>query len=180
MQATTSTAIWTAGPLSNEGGRALRFGKPRGRGIEWFMHRNCSLAPRQLLAVYLSFCVVALAVAGFMWAQGAVLVLPFAWLELIALGVALLAYARHATDAERIELQEGRLVVEHRCAQQTQRTEFDAAWLRVEPEHADGSLIELSGDGRRVAVGRYMRPELREALARELRGAVQSWRQRGA
>lgn len=158
----------------------MRFGRRIGSGIEWSMRRNCSLAPRQLLVAYLSFCVLALTVAAFMWVQGATLVMPFAWLELIALGLALLAYARHATDAERIELQEGRLVVEHRCAQRTQRTEFDAAWLRVEPEHDDGSLIELSGDGRRVAVGRYVRPELREALARELRGAVQSWRQRGA
>lgn len=144
------------------------------------MRRNCSMAPRHLLAVYLSFCLLSLVIASFMWLQGAVLVMPFAWLEIVALGVALLVYSRHATDAESIVLQQGRLVVEHSCAQRTQRTEFDAAWLRVEPEHTGGSLIELSGDGRRVAVGRYVRPELRDALARELRGAVLGWRQHGA
>ena len=162
-----------------QSGRALRFGRGRPGGVEWTMRRNCSLAPRQLLFVYLSFCVIAAVISGFMWVQGAVLVMPFASAEMIALGAALLMYSRHATDAESIVLQQGRLVVEHRCAQQTQHTEFDAAWLRVEPEHSGGSLIELSGDGRRVAVGRYVRPELREALARELRGAVQSWRQHG-
>lgn len=162
-----------------QGGQVLRFGHGGPDGVEWSMRRNCSLAPRQLLSVYLSFCVIAAVIAGFMWLQGAILVMPFASAEMIALGVALLVYSRHATDSEAIALRAGRLVVEHRCAQQTQRTEFDAAWLRVEPERSGGSLIELSGDGRRVAVGRYVRPELREALARELRGAVQSWRQHG-
>jgi uncharacterized membrane protein len=51
-------------------------------------------------------------------------------------------------------------------------TSFRAAGLRVEPAREDGSLIELSGPGRRVHVGRWVRPELRGALARELRRAV--------
>jgi len=32
--------------------------------------------------------------------------------------------------------------------------------------------VEFSGQGQRVRVGRYLRPELRSALARELRLAV--------
>ena len=34
------------------------------------------------------------------------------------------------------------------------------------------SLIEVSGQGRSVRVGRYVRPELRAALAREIRMAL--------
>jgi uncharacterized membrane protein len=33
-------------------------------------------------------------------------------------------------------------------------------------------LIELSGQGRSVQVGRHVRPELREQLAREIRSAL--------
>ena len=61
---------------------------------------------------YASLCVVSLGIAGFFWVQGAVLVLPFAVAELAAVGFAFLAYARHATDGERISLQGRRLVVE--------------------------------------------------------------------
>ena len=93
-------------------------------------------------------------------------------LELVALAIALVAYARHATDRERLLLADGRLTVERVDGARTERVEFDAAWVRVEPEHDERSLIELSGQGKRVAVGRFVRPELREPLARELRMAV--------
>ena len=36
----------------------------------------------------------------------------------------------------------------------------------------DTSLIEVSGQGRKVKVGRYVRPELRPALAHEIRTAL--------
>jgi uncharacterized membrane protein len=49
---------------------------------------------------------------------------------------------------------------------------FRAEWVRIEPVHGEGSLVEIAGQGRRVRVGRYLRPELRMALARELRLAV--------
>ena len=44
--------------------------------------------------------------------------------------------------------------------------------VRVEPQLSDRSLIEVSGQGRSVRVGRYVRPELRAALAREIRMAL--------
>jgi uncharacterized membrane protein len=100
------------------------------------------------------------------------MVLPFAWLELLAVGVAFLMYARHATDGERIELQAGRLVVELENGGHRERVEFLPDHVRVEPEASDRSLIQVSGQGRSVKVGRYVRPELRAALAREIRMAL--------
>jgi uncharacterized membrane protein len=44
--------------------------------------------------------------------------------------------------------------------------------VRVEPQSDDGALVELSGQGHRVAVGRFVRPELRRQLAEELRMAL--------
>lgn len=100
------------------------------------------------------------------------MIMPFAWLELLMVGAAFLVYARHATDAERITLQGGQLVVELITAGKLRRAEFNRAWVRVEPEVDDRSLIELSGQGHRVQVGRHVRPELRSALAREIRMAL--------
>ncbi|HEY0823287.1 MAG TPA: DUF2244 domain-containing protein, partial [Ramlibacter sp.] len=92
--------------------------------------------------------------------------------ELVAVGAAFVAYARHAADREHILLQGRRLVVELENAGRLERAEFDREWVRVEPAVGDHSLIEVSGQGRRVVVGRYVRPELRPALARELRRAL--------
>lgn len=150
----------------------FRFATVQGQNIHWFLRRNCSVTPVQLGWLYASLCAVSLGVATFFWFQGAVLVLPFAWLELAAVGIAFLAYARHAADGETISLRGQRLVVELESAGCLQRAEFDRERVRVEPSITDRSLIELSGEGRRVNVGRYLRPELRPLLAREIRTAL--------
>ena len=136
------------------------------------MKRNCSVAPRQLLAFYLSLCLLALAIGAIFWTRGAPFVLPFAGAELLAVGAALLVHARHAADRESLVLRPGRFTVVCTLGRRTEQVEFAPAWVRVEPRHGDGSLIELSGEGRRAAVGRFVRPELRRALADELRAAL--------
>ncbi len=150
----------------------FRFATVSGQTIHWFLKRNCSITPSQLGWLYASLCVVSLAIGFGFWVRGARLVLPFAWLELAAVGVAFLFYARHATDGERIALQEGRLVVELENGGSCERTEFLSHQVRIEPQAGDRSLIELSGPGCAVRVGRYVRPELRPALAREIRMAL--------
>jgi uncharacterized membrane protein len=150
----------------------FRFATVQGQAIVWFLRRNCSVTPAQLGWFYASLCVVSMAIAGFFWLHGATLILPFAWVELGAVGLAFLLYARHAADGERISLQGRRLVVELESAGQLQRTEFDPDWVRVEPRTGDRSLIEVSGRGRSVSVGRFVRPELRPLLAQEIRSAL--------
>ena len=150
----------------------FRFATVQGQAIHWFLGRNCSVKPAQLGWLYASLCLVTLGIGAFFWFQGALLVLPFAWLELAAVGVAFFAYARHAADREHILLTGRRLVVELENAGRLERAEFNRDWVRVEPGVDDRSLIELSGQGRRVIVGRYLRPELRPALAREIRQAL--------
>lgn len=62
--------------------------------------------------------------------------------------------------------------MELETAGRVQRAEFNREWVRVEPKDGEGSLIEVSGQGRSVRVGRHIRPELRPALAREIRFAL--------
>ena len=152
----------------------FRFATVSGQTIHWFLKRNCSVTPGQLLLAYAMLCVVSLGVGGFFWFQGAVLVMPFACLELLAVGLAFAVYVRHATDGECISLQGAQLVVEWESSGRCFRSEFNRHWVRVEPQAGDGSLIELSGQGRRVQVGRYVRPELRAVLAREIRMALRT------
>lgn len=142
--------------------------------VLWLLKRPCSLTPAQLGWAYASLCATSLLVAAFFWFQGATLVMPFAWAELLAVGAAFLLYSRHAGDGEKIVLQGGQLVVELETAGRTQRAEFNREWVRVEPRDGDGSLIEVSGQGQSVRVGRHVRPELRPMLAREIRMALRA------
>ena len=159
------------------GPESWRFGKESGVdmgdwSMEWILKRNCSMAPRELFGLFGGLCVLSMSIAGFFWAQGAKLVMPFAWLELVAVGVALLIYARHAADQELIALRRGSLMVQHTSGNSIETVEFVPEWVTVEPVTGDESLIELSGQGQRIEVGRFVRPELRRQLASELRRAV--------
>jgi uncharacterized membrane protein len=153
----------------------LRFASATSEGdgsVQWLLRRNCSMTPAQVGFFYASLCAWSMAIAGAFWLRGATLVLPFAGIELLGVGAALVLYARHATDRERVVLRPGRLSVECTLGRRTDQVEFAPAWVRVEPTHGDRSLIELSGQGKRVSIGRFVRPELRRALADELRAAL--------
>lgn len=175
MSAATASSTWSAHPAEGRGGDAgWRFARVSAQGLQWVLKRNCSFTPGQLFGTYLALCSVSLVIAlGFTW-QGAAPVLAFAAIEMLLVGAALLVYAHHAADQERIVLAGGELSVEHRRGAVTQTTLFRAAWVRVEPRHGEGSLVQLSADGQQACVGRYLRAEMRAPLAQELRAALRA------
>jgi uncharacterized membrane protein len=140
--------------------------------VQWLMKRNCSVTPRELSLVFVSLCTVSSVISGFFYWQGAPFVAAFAAAELLAVGAALLVFARHAADREQLTLVGRSLLVEQTLAGRTQRADWEADWLRVEPLAGQGSLVQLSGSGRTLNVGRFLRPELRGAFAQELRQAL--------
>ncbi len=176
MSATLASPSWSVPPGSLRGapwvfGREVVLDSGT-RALQWLQKRNCSITPRQLAAVYASLCCVSLLIGMFFFAQGAPVVLAFTGLELLAVGSAMLLFARHAGDREVLTLVGRSLQVEQRIGTRVQRTQFAAEWLAVEPAAGQGSLVELSGRGQQVRVGRFLRPELRGAFARELRHAL--------
>ncbi len=152
--------------------KPLRFATVTDQGMQWRLKRNCALTPQQVAMCFCLLCVMSCGVGLFFWSQGVWQILPFTAVELLMVGVAFVLYARHATDGECIRLEPGRLVVELESAGRLQRTEFARDWVRIEPRHGDGSLIEVYAGNRKVRVGRFMRAELRPALAREIRQAL--------
>ncbi|MFY9512105.1 MAG: DUF2244 domain-containing protein, partial [Rubrivivax sp.] len=140
--------------------------------LQWVLRRNCSITPRQLMAVYLSLCALAAVISAGFWWQGAPVVTAFAGVELLLVGVALLVYARHAGDREVLTLAGRSLAVEQCHGSRVERADFQAEWLKVEPAAGQGSLVELSARGQSMRVGRFLRPEMRGAFAQELRRAV--------
>ena len=167
---------WSLPTAGSPGGARWHFGQDISTadlaGTQWLFKRNCSISPAQLLAVYLGLCAVSLTVGLAFFFHGAPFVLGFAGLELLCVGLALLVFARHAGDGETLTLRGRTLRVEQLSANRLAHTEFMAEWLTVEPAAGQGSLVELAGQGRRVQVGRFLRPELRALFARELRIAL--------
>lgn len=150
------------------------------QGTQWALKRNCSLAPRHMLGVYAALCLLSIVIGlGFLWV-GLPAVLPFAGVELLGVAAAFWVYARHAADREEITLSGGELRVEHHCGRRIDQARFRVEWLRIEPARCDASLVELRGQRQRMHVGRYLRPELRPALAHELRMALRHERARAA
>ena len=176
MSLSSLSTTWpsaTSGPIPPWAFGRERMGGADSRPVlEWLLRRNCSITPRQMLAFYASLCAVSLGIATLFVLQGAPFVLFFAGVELTAVGVALFIFARHAGDRETLVLAGRALSVEQHIGNRIDRTEFTAEWLTVEPAAGQGSLVQLSGEGQTVRVGRFLRPELRPAFARELRRAL--------
>ncbi|MBG6075917.1 DUF2244 domain-containing protein [Polaromonas sp. CG_9.11] len=143
----------------------------QGSVVLWRLKRHSAISPPQLGWFYLSLCLACLGVAAVLSSQNASVVMTFA---LLAIGTGFVVYSRHAGDFEKIFLQDGQLVIELETAGRTKRAAFNREWVRIEPKNEDGSLIEVSGQGRSVRVGRHVRPDLRPLLAREIRFALRT------
>jgi uncharacterized membrane protein len=145
---------------------------------ECTLQRNCSMTPRQVARAYAVLCTFSLAVALAFFLHGVWIVLAFSVLELACVGLALLLYARHALDRERIALSSDCLLVECVQAEVRSQARLDPLWTRVltsadaVPGGPRRALITLESRGVRVEVGRFVNDAQRRQVARELRLAL--------
>ncbi|MDQ1833373.1 DUF2244 domain-containing protein [Massilia scottii] len=136
---------------------------------EWLLKKNCSMSPRQVGVAYGLLCLFLLVIGLGFALHGAWFVLVFALLDIGVLAAALLCYARHAGDRERIALSDGCLLVERVEAGQVRSIRLEACWTRIAMPDRQRSLIALESRGVRVEIGGFIGEELREQVAQELR-----------
>lgn len=137
----------------------------------WVFKPNCSLTPRQLAGLYLSLVCVTLGIAAGFCLFGLWVVLPFAGIELLLVGIAFLVYARHAGDYEHISLQGRELCVNVMRASRLSSVSFNPGWTRVDLT-GPGRLLKLESGQAEVSIGRYLPVPQRERLVYELRRAL--------
>ena len=139
-------------------------------GFSLTLKRNCSISPAGLAGVFAALALLAIAIGIAFALAGAWLVLPFAGLEALLLGVAFVLTARHATDYERIELAAGRIRVEVANASSTACYELDArcASLRLEKNERHGARLVLRAPRQELEIGRHLDAQARIELAAEL------------
>jgi uncharacterized membrane protein len=136
---------------------------------EWFLKRNCSMSPRQVAIAYGVLCLFTFSIASVFAVRGMWLVLAYALLETGGLAVALLHYARHATDQEHIALSEGCLLVERIQAGECKQVRLDPYWTRIGLPTRRHTLIQIESRGVRLEVGGFVSEEMRKQVADELR-----------
>jgi uncharacterized membrane protein len=138
---------------------------------DWLLKKNCSLSPYQLLAIFGSLALVSLAVAGYWAYRGAWVVVPFAVVECLALGIAFLVYARHANDYERVSLVMDKVLVEATLGPKRSQSMLPRHQVRAELDD-DGGLVLLRAGSQQLVVGRFVDHEARQRFLKEFRGAL--------
>ena len=142
-------------------------------GYRVVLKRNCSIAPAPLFLVFAAISVVSLAIGAGFARAGAWMVLPFAGLEVVALGVAFLVNGWHAADYERIELAADGLTVEVARGGQVERRVFDLR--RASVAGGAGAALLLRDREGALEIGRHLDAAARDGLRSELTKRLRNW-----
>ncbi|MGI9329407.1 MAG: DUF2244 domain-containing protein [Gammaproteobacteria bacterium] len=133
---------------------------------------NCSLTLRTALVFYFGIVAVSLTIAVSFAIVGYWPILPFAGLELLALGAALRWSMLQGQRRERIRVDEDCVHVSKTGRGDTREYEFSRAWTQVKLVKAKQSTwphrLLLTSKGKAVEVGRFLTEDERESLGRRL------------
>lgn len=147
---------------------------------------NASLSVQDAWAVMAFMSLLGLGIAGLFALRGYWPILPFAGLELAALGAALWVSVRRNRYREVIRFEDARIRLEFGLVGRGVLTaiEWPRAWTRVSlrrDESRQGpTVLALDYAGQRVAIGRCLTDAERERLAARLRELLRpGWRGAG-
>lgn len=135
------------------------------------LKRNCSISPASLLRVFVLVALVSIGIGAAFAFAGAWLILPFAGLEVAALGAAFVLNGRHACDYERIERERDTLLVEVAQAGRIARYRLDPRCARV--GIGRGASLVLSDRDCALEVGRHLDAQSRAGFGAELARRLQ-------
>ena len=138
---------------------------------------HCSLTPAQARGFFAVTCIAALLIAGALALAGYWPVLPFAGLEMTALGVALRLSMLRRNQSQRILVSDDEVRIESRGIRGC-RSEvvFPRHWAQVKLRKAHvrshPSRLTIESMGRSCEVGPFLTEEDRRGLARRLAGLI--------
>jgi uncharacterized membrane protein len=149
-----------------------KFASPR----RFLIRPNCSLPWRDVVRFYLGVLLVSFGIAIAFAFKGAWLILPFAGLEMLVLGIALYVVARRATNWQEISINGDRISVIERDSGQEQAQSFQRAWAKVVHERpvikGHPSRLIIRSHGRSAELGHCLNEEEKRYLAEQLSRAV--------
>jgi uncharacterized membrane protein len=132
---------------------------------------------RDVVRFYAGIFIVSMGIAIAFAMKGAWLILPFAGLEMLVLGIALYVVAQRAASWQEIAIDVDSIRVVDHSAKRVQKLSFQRAWVRVVLKEAaisgHPSRLLLGSHGRNVEIGNCLNEEEKRHLVVELRRAVQ-------
>jgi uncharacterized membrane protein len=151
-------------------------GQRSGDDAVWLIqpNRNLSWQKTKLAFLLLGFCIAAVAI--YFASLGAWLVVPFAGLELLLLGIALYLQCCHAHQQQVIKIDADTVSI---CDGRREKVEasYPRAWSRVvqtrDPRGWYPSRLFIGAHGRFIEIGSYLIESERDLLADNLRCALQ-------
>lgn len=138
---------------------------------------NCSISAGGMLKVMALIAGFSLLVAIGFSIAGAWLVLPFAGLELLALGFAFYHMHLHAADFEKIMVEGDVVSVTQKNYRELRHQEFNRYWakLKFSTRPNGDHVLALRSHGKELQVGRrFLNNEQRLALAEQLKRRLRS------
>lgn len=137
-------------------------------------NRNLTWKQTRLVFLFLTCCIVAVAI--YFFTLGAWLVLPFAGLELLVIGFGLYLHSCHAHQQQLIRIDADNITVvdAHKGGSELC---FPRAWLRIvhthDPVEWYPSRLFIGSHGKYIEIGKYLVESEREMLANNLRCTIQ-------
>jgi uncharacterized membrane protein len=107
-------------------------------------------------------------IATYFLIQGIWMILPFTIIELTALGIALLIYARHALDYESIAIDGSSVTVEKNIGGKLERHEFNTKWLQLKQEEDGKRLIRIEQSDQELPIGIFVPVDARAQFFKDL------------
>lgn len=152
---------------------------PRGPvGTRLVIGPNASLSPRQALSFFSGIGLICIGIAAVFAAQGYWPVLPFAGLELLALGVALVVVLRRNRyrevlwfEGERVRLECGMVGQGAQARLEWPRSSL-RVWIEPGPHATSPTQLVLACGPQRTVIGGCLTDAERAALARRLKELV--------
>lgn len=139
---------------------------------------NRSATPALLAGTFIGLVLFSTAVVTFSIMQGNLLALPFAVIDLLALGGCLLLSWRSGDDEDRIERRGDSLIVERWRRRQHDHIEFNVYWTRawLGPGRYPGrpGRVLLGSHGKTVEVGSFLAEDERKRLLESIRTVLTS------
>jgi len=137
---------------------------------------NRAMLWHHIMMIYLLVSSVTISITFSFFTQGLTLILPFAGLELLALGIVLYISAWQSNIKEIVSVTEGKIKVEVGRNVPEKIYELDKAWVNIVLERLWNnwypSRLLLRSHGRQLEIGKFLNEQKRQCLAIKLNKAI--------
>ncbi|QWC95586.1 DUF2244 domain-containing protein [Polynucleobacter paneuropaeus] len=138
----------------------------------WRMKRNCALTPKQLFQFYAVLVFFSLLVGiGFLLA-GVWVIMIFTCIELCALTLGFLIYARHALDYEEIQINGTVLKITKFIGSKTKTYELNSRWTQVFLPRDKPKIFVLSSENQNIELGQFVRQDQMPQIIAEIKSCL--------